>query len=124
MKCKPKPDGEPFDFFNQFKALPSLTVQAARRANSVTQPDSTSASTRDNSTDMTPIEAAFAAIESLEPEEQFNHRKFSEVYGCDRTPLTRRHQHQSITRSLEAQNRQALHPQQEVELLQYIKQLT
>ncbi|KAF1828342.1 hypothetical protein BDW02DRAFT_457671, partial [Decorospora gaudefroyi] len=69
-------------------------------------------------------EAALAAIESLEPGEQPNYRRISEIYGCNRTTLSRRHQHQSVTRSLEAQNRQALHPQQEQELLRYIERLT
>ena len=70
------------------------------------------------------MEAALAAIESLGPGEQLSYRQISKKYGCDRATLARRHQNQSVTRSLEAQNRQALHPQQEQELLLYIKRLT
>lgn len=73
---------------------------------------------------MTPIAAVLAAIESLGPRKQLSYKRISKIYGCDRTTLIQRYQHQSVPRSLEAQNRQALHPQQEQELLRYIKRLT
>jgi hypothetical protein len=72
---------------------------------------------------MTPIEAALAAIELLEPGEQFSYKQISKIYSCDRTTLAQRHQHKLKTRNLESQNRQALHPQQEQELLHYIERL-
>ena len=73
---------------------------------------------------MAGIEAALAAIESLGPREQLSYRKIAREYGCSYTTLRRRHQGISASRSLEAQNRQALHPQQEQELLLYINRLT
>ncbi|KAK1916434.1 hypothetical protein P3342_004253 [Pyrenophora teres f. teres] len=45
-------------------------------------------------------------------------------YSVEPTTLARRHKGVSTSRSREAQNRQALHPQQELELLRYIQRLT
>lgn len=73
---------------------------------------------------MEPIEAALAAIESLEPGEKPNYTKIAQEYGVVRSTLTRRHQRVSASRNTKAQNQQALHPQQEQELLRYIEQLT
>jgi transposase-like protein len=73
---------------------------------------------------MSSIEAAIAAIEPLEPGEKFSYRKIAKLYGCNCTMLAWRHQHHSTMYSLEAQNHQALHPQQEKELPCYIKRLT
>ncbi|KAF1928461.1 uncharacterized protein M421DRAFT_63035 [Didymella exigua CBS 183.55] len=69
-------------------------------------------------------EAAIAAIESLEPGEQFSYRKVAAEYHCNRTTLARRHQGIAGSRSTMAENQQALHPQQEQELLRYIERLT
>ena len=73
---------------------------------------------------MSSIEAALAAIESLKPGEKLVYTKIADKYGVDRRTLARRHQGASISRNAQAQNQQALHPQQEQELLRYIKQLT
>jgi hypothetical protein len=73
---------------------------------------------------MSSIEAALAAIESLKPGEKLVYTKIPEKYGVDRKTLAQRHQGASISRNTQAQNQQALHPQQEQELLRYIKQLT
>ena len=73
---------------------------------------------------MESIEAALTAIESLEPGETPNYTKIAQEYGVVRSTLTRRHQRVSASRNTRAQNQQALHPQQEQELLQYIKRLT
>ena len=73
---------------------------------------------------MDPIEAAIEAIESLEPGEQFSSRQIARDYHCSRATLARRHQSVSASRSTMAENQQALHPQQELELLRYIKRLT
>ena len=73
---------------------------------------------------MSSIEAALAAIESLKPGEKLVYIKIVEKYGVDRRTLARSHQGASISRNAQAQNQQALHPQQEQELLRYIKQLT
>ena len=81
-------------------------------------------STRDKSINMSSIEAAIAAIESLEPGEQFSYRQVAAEYHCNRTTLARRHQGIAGSRSAMAENQQALHPQQEQELLRYIERLT
>jgi hypothetical protein len=73
---------------------------------------------------MSSIEAALAAIESLKPGEKFSYRQIAAKYCCDRTTLARRHQGLAGSRNTMAENQQSLHPQQEQELLQYIKQLT
>jgi hypothetical protein len=73
---------------------------------------------------MTPIDAALAAIKSLKPGEQFSYRKIAAEYHCNRTTLARRHQGISASRDVQAQNQQALHPQQEQELLRYIERRT
>jgi hypothetical protein len=73
---------------------------------------------------MSSIEAALAAIDSLEPGEKFSYRQIASKYGCNRTTLARRHEGVTVSCSDKAQNQRALHPQQEQELLQYIKQLT
>jgi hypothetical protein len=73
---------------------------------------------------MISIEAVFAAIESLEPGEQFSYRKIAKEYSCDPTTLARRHQSTRASRCVKAENQQALHPQQKQELLRYIKRLT
>jgi hypothetical protein len=73
---------------------------------------------------MSSIEAALAAIEALEPGEKLVYTKIAEKFGVDRSTLARRHQRVASSRSVKAQNQQALHPQQEQELLRYIERLT
>ncbi|KAF2821476.1 hypothetical protein CC86DRAFT_302791, partial [Ophiobolus disseminans] len=73
---------------------------------------------------MSPIEDALAEIESLEPGEDFSHRKIAAKYGVVRSTLTRRHQGASTSKLKKAQNQQALHPYQEQELVRYIERLT
>jgi hypothetical protein len=73
---------------------------------------------------MSPIQAALAAIESLKPREKLVYTHIAARYGVDRRTLARRHQGSSSSRELEGQNRRALHPHQELELLRYIERLT
>jgi hypothetical protein len=73
---------------------------------------------------MSAIEAALAAIDALEPGEKINYTQISNQHGVVRSTLTRRHQRLSTTRGLEGQNRRALHPHQELELIRYIERLT
>ncbi|KAF1360973.1 hypothetical protein EJ07DRAFT_81924, partial [Lizonia empirigonia] len=70
------------------------------------------------------IEDTIRAIESLEPGKQFSYTKIAATYGCSRSALSQRHQGVSTSCSTKAQNQQALHPQQEQELLRYIERLT
>jgi hypothetical protein len=99
--------------------VPSLMVRAAQRRNSATHQNKTTIATRDNYTNMSSIEAAIAAIESLEPGEQFSYRQIAKQYCCSRIALAKRYQGLSTSRAT-----QAIPPQQEQELLLYIKQLT
>jgi hypothetical protein len=73
---------------------------------------------------MSSIKAALAAIESLQPGEQFSYRKIAAEYCCNRTTLARRHQGISSSYATRQENQQALYSQQEQELLRYIKRLT
>jgi hypothetical protein len=73
---------------------------------------------------MSSIEAAIAAIESLEPGEKFSYRQIAQQYRCSRVALAKRHQGLATSRATQAQNQQSLPPQQEQELIRYIKRLT
>ena len=73
---------------------------------------------------MSSIEAALAAIKALETGEEICYTKIAQKYGVDRSTLSRRHRGQTTSRTASAAERQNLHPQQEQELLSYIKRLT
>jgi hypothetical protein len=73
---------------------------------------------------MSPIEAALAAIEALEPGEKLVYAQIARKYGVPASTLSQRHRGVSSSRATKAQNQQALHPQQELELLRYIERLT
>ncbi|KAF1947991.1 hypothetical protein EJ02DRAFT_449455, partial [Clathrospora elynae] len=45
---------------------------------------------------MTPVEAALAAIESLELEEQFIHQVIAAAHGVDRCTLSRRYKQSHV----------------------------
>jgi hypothetical protein len=104
--------------------IPRMTAQRSRRPNDRDEHQNFNTSTRDNSTNMSSIEAALAAIDALEPGEPLIYSHIAKQYGCSRITLARRHQGISKSRNLKAQNRHALPIQQEQELLKYIKQLT
>jgi hypothetical protein len=73
---------------------------------------------------MSLIEAAIAAIELLEPGEQFSYCQIAQQYCCSRVALAKRHQGLATSRATQAQNQQTLPPQREQELLRYIERLT
>ncbi|KAF1941724.1 hypothetical protein EJ02DRAFT_347157 [Clathrospora elynae] len=73
---------------------------------------------------MTPIEAALAAIESLEPGEKFTHQAIAAAHGVNRCTLSRRHKQSHVLHKVKSINQQKLNPQQEIELVEYIKMLT
>jgi hypothetical protein len=81
-------------------------------------------STRDNSTTMAPIDEAIADLESREPGERYTLKEVSEKYGVDRSTLGRRWRRVTASRDEGYSKQQALSPQQELELIQYIKKLT
>jgi hypothetical protein len=73
---------------------------------------------------MSSIQAALAAIASLGPGEEINYTQIAKTYGVVRSTLTRRHQGNSTSCATRFENQQALHVQQELELLRYIERLT
>jgi hypothetical protein len=73
---------------------------------------------------MSSIQAALAAIASLGPGEEINYTQIAKTYGVVRSTLTRRHQGKSTSCATRFENQQALHVQQELELLRYIERLT
>jgi hypothetical protein len=85
--------------------------------------NNTKTSTTRNYTNMSSIETALTAIESLKPGEKISYAQIAKKYSVERTTLARRYKGVSTSRSLNAQNRQALHPQQEQGLPQYIERL-
>ena len=101
-------------------SVQSTTRISQRPAN--TKPPHTSA--RHNSTNMSPIEAAIAAVHALEPGEKFSYTKIASQFGVNRTTLVRRCQGLQASRATEASTRRNLSPQQELELVRYIKGLT
>jgi hypothetical protein len=73
---------------------------------------------------MAPIDNAIAAIKRLGPGKHFSYRKVAKDFNIQRSTLRRRHQGLCAPRAGEAQNRQKLSPQQELQLVQYIEDLT
>jgi hypothetical protein len=70
------------------------------------------------------IEDAIAEIESLEPGKRFSYQEMADKYNVHRVTLSRRHQGLQAPRETQAARQQKLSPQQELELVQYIKELT
>jgi hypothetical protein len=73
---------------------------------------------------MSSIEAALPAIESLKPGEKLVYTDYAAKYGVDCRTLAQRHQCITASCSTKAADQRALQPQQELELVQHIKQLT
>jgi hypothetical protein len=73
---------------------------------------------------MAPIDNAIAAIKRLGPGKHFSYRKVAKDFNIQRSTLRRRYQGLCAPRAGEAQNRQKLSPQQELQLVQYIEDLT
>ena len=73
---------------------------------------------------MDPIQAALTAIESRELGEELVYQKYADMFGVNRSTLSRRHR--GITRSREdgIEQQRNLSYKQEIELLQYIRTLT
>ena len=70
------------------------------------------------------IQDAIEEIESLDPCETFSYRKIAAKHNADRTTLSRRHQGLQASRTAKELTQSKLHPQQEQELVDYIKLLT
>jgi hypothetical protein len=81
-------------------------------------------STRHNSTNMDPIQAAIEAYEAQGPEGQYSVQEVANQHGVWRSTMQRRMDGQSVPRSDYISNSRKLSPQQEDELVEYLKSLT
>jgi hypothetical protein len=70
------------------------------------------------------VDAALAAIDALKPGEKHLYAKIARKFGVDLVTLSRRHRGISTSRQAAAENRQALYPQHEAELVKYINRLS
>jgi transposase-like protein len=73
---------------------------------------------------MEPIDAALAAVDALEPGEKLVYAQIAKKHGVEPTTLRRRHQGLTTSRAAYHENRRALHPQQEIELIQCIDRIS
>lgn len=70
------------------------------------------------------IDAALAAIDALGPGEELVYAQIAKKHGVEPTTLRRRHQGLTTSRAAYHKNRRALHPQQEIELIQCIDRIS
>jgi hypothetical protein len=73
---------------------------------------------------MNPILDAIAAIDSAEPRERLSYRAAGTKFNVNAETLRRRHQGTQLDHARVANNKQLLSPQREIELVQYINELT
>jgi hypothetical protein len=73
---------------------------------------------------MNPILDAIAAIDSAEPGEQLSYRTAGTQFNVNAETLRCRHQGTKLDHAGAANSKQLLSPQQEIELVQYINELT
>jgi hypothetical protein len=73
---------------------------------------------------MDPYQAAIDEIESLKEEEDFSYTEVATRHGLHRSTLSRRHRGVTRPHQVKISDQQKLTPEQEVELVQYIKGLT
>ena len=70
------------------------------------------------------IDEALAEIASLEPGEEIVYTQIAKKHGVDRSTLARRHRRVQVPREVADRHQTKLTPQQELELVQYIEELT
>ncbi|KAF1955927.1 hypothetical protein CC80DRAFT_414460 [Byssothecium circinans] len=73
---------------------------------------------------MAPIDDALTANKSLEPGEHFSYRAIARQFNVPHSTLSRRHQGRQRPREAKDTDQHKLNPQQELELVSYIKDLT
>ncbi|KAF1952887.1 hypothetical protein CC80DRAFT_365918, partial [Byssothecium circinans] len=73
---------------------------------------------------MAPIDDALTANKSLEPGEHFSYRAIAHQFNVPHSTLSRRHQGRQRPREAKDTDQHKLNPQQELELVSYIKDLT
>jgi hypothetical protein len=96
----------------------------ARQSQNTNTPNSVSTSTRCNSTNLEPIDAALAAIELLSKREHFTYTKIADHFDVSRVTLAQRHQGRQGSQTDQKHSQQKLNPQQEAALVQFIENLT
>jgi hypothetical protein len=77
-----------------------------------------------NSTNMNPISAVIEYIESRKPGENILYTQVASQYDVNCSTLSQRHQRVTEPRNVKDSKQQKLSPQQELELVQYIRGLT
>jgi hypothetical protein len=70
------------------------------------------------------IDAALEELAALEPGQTFSYSAIAKEYGVVRSTLTRRHKAMSTSINNKNANQQRLTPQQEIELVKYIEELS
>jgi hypothetical protein len=73
---------------------------------------------------MTPIEEAIAAIELRASGDDLVYQEYADWFGVNRVTLARRHQGRQGSRTAKIFDQKKLQPQQEEELVLYIRDLT
>jgi hypothetical protein len=107
-----------------------VTCPCAQRPESRNAPTNTETynqyrtSTRYNSINMDPIQAAIEELKSYELGDRLSYTKLAAKYDIDRSTLSRRHQGLQAPRETQASHQLNLSPQQELELVRYITKLT
>jgi hypothetical protein len=81
-------------------------------------------STRDNTTNMTPILDAITAIDAQEPGAHLSYRAAAKKFGVNKDTLRRKHKGLTHSHAGDARQRMLLDPQQEIQLVQYIEKLS
>jgi hypothetical protein len=98
--------------------------RVARRPRDTTKPDKPPILTCCISTTTTAMNATLTAIELLEPGEKFTYQAIADQFGVQRSTLSQRHQGRQSTLEAQRINQQKLNPQQGLELVSYIEDLT
>jgi DNA-binding Lrp family transcriptional regulator len=97
---------------------------APRRPPELHNPAMEPPSTPDNSTNMEAIDKAIEDYKLHEAKERITYTKIAEKWGVSRVTLARRCKGTQGSKQEQISNQQKLHPQQELELVEYLKRLT
>ena len=76
-----------------------------------------------NFTNMTPIEEALEALQSLKPGERFSYTEIATKYGCNRTTLSKRHRGLQGTRAAQYESQSVLTDEQSKTLVGWVNEL-
>jgi hypothetical protein len=71
-----------------------------------------------------PLQEALAEIDRLKPGEKLSYQALAKRHGCCRSTLTRQHRGQVVPHREEALQRRLLHPRDEAEVVEYVRELT